>query len=133
MTTSSISGLGLDIELMHRKHAKSVANAIKDKCNSEADNKGFSLLIADHSMDLLSLAKQSNAKDFNAFLRCLSVLPSSRQSTLLPFSSSENDADLILKEWLRSFTPNTSPFDGSFISSLAGYLIDVFLCFAFHT
>ena len=133
MTTSSISGLGLDIELMHRKHAKSVANAIKDKCNSEADNKGFSLLIADHSMDLLSLAKQSNAKDFNAFLRCLSVLPSSRQSNLLPFSSSENDADLILKEWLRSFTPNTSPFDGSFISSLAGYLIDVFLCFAFHT
>ena len=41
--------------------------------------------------------------------------------------------ELILKEWLRSFTPNTNPFDGSFISSLAGYLIDVFLCFAFHT
>lgn len=132
MTTFSISGWNGKAKLTCRNNAKSVANAIKGKCNPQADNKGFSLLIADHSMDLLSLAKHSTAKDFNAFFRCLHIMPSSQPSHFLPFSSSETDADLILKEWLRSFTPSIKPFDGSFISSLARYLTDVVSCFVFH-
>ena len=118
--------------MRNRENAKSVATAIKNEFKSSSDNKGFSLLIADHSSDLLSVAKQLHSKDLLAFLRCLSILPSSHQSSLLPFSSSENDADLLLKEWLRTLTPKSAPTEGSFVSSVCHYLKDVQIPFELH-
>ena len=86
-------------------------------------------MIVDHSMDLLSVKRNSGHADLDAFLQILSLLPSSSSSTITTtnqvYSMSEIDEELVLKEWLQKKTSEKN----SFIQTCCSYVEDVFIVF----
>ena len=88
---------------------------------------GFALLIVDHSADLLSVMKKIHCSDFQAFLRCFHFVPLASQSQDLAFMNDDSDADLIVKEWTRSWSLHQELTDGSFILPILNYMESVWL------
>ena len=80
-------------------------------------------MIVDHSIDLLSVKRNSGYSDLDVFLQILSLLPSSSSSTTTSqvYSMSEIDEELVFKEWLQKKSSDKN----SFIQTCCSYLEDV--------
>ena len=86
---------------------------------------GYSLLIADHSKDLLSVMKRVHSSDFHALLRCLGFTARHSEASKLLFVLDETDADLVFKEWIRKHPKYDWMEDGSLLVPTVMYMESV--------